>query len=96
MMKALRLAAGVALISVLAYGCDDRRDEVDETPVYRETPAPETPRPEVRDEGPAERTGRVIDRATKRAADAVGHGLEEAGREIQENVPEPDHRDPAD
>jgi hypothetical protein len=85
------LLASFAL--VFSTACEDRDAGVDEGTEYRE-PAPTEPQSEAvpREEGPAERTGRIVDKATKRAAEAVGRGLEEAGREIQENVPEPDRR----
>lgn len=84
----------IAVFGLLFWaGCEDRR-VVEEPTIYRETALATAPAdvPPTRQEGPAERTGRVVDDALDRAAETVGRGLEEAGREIRENVPEPGRR----
>lgn len=69
--------------------CEDRGADFDDTDeAYQESPQT----PPTRQEGPAERTGRIIDEATRRAAEAVGEGLEEAGQEIKQRTPEPRER----
>ncbi|HOQ86739.1 MAG TPA: hypothetical protein PLQ89_13595 [Phycisphaerae bacterium] len=79
-----------SLVLVFSTACENRDSGVNEGGGYRETPAERQSDATPREEGPAERTGRIVDEATKRAAEAVGHGLREAGREIQEHVPAPD------
>lgn len=56
-------------------------------------PAPPATAP-AREEGPAERVGRVVDESAERAAEAVGQGLEEAGREIQQHTSDPEPPEP--
>lgn len=89
----------LALISSLVLACEDREPrDVDTYEPPRQQLAPEQERQEptiderpVREpqpEGPAERTGKIIDEVTKDAAESVGRGLEEAGEEVQRHVPE--------
>jgi hypothetical protein len=84
MRSAILLLACGALFCFTA--CEDRQTDMDDTDeTYRESPQT----PPTREQGPAERTGRIIDEASRRAAEAVGEGLKKAGKEIEENVPEP-------
>lgn len=84
-MKFLTMLLAALALAFSNTACEDRDRQIDET-------TDGTP-PAVREEGPAERTGRIVDEATREAAEAVSKGLEKAGKEVREHVPPSDDPD---
>ena len=68
-MKKVLRALALGLPLTLALGCP---------------PEPQDPRQVDVDEGPAERTGRVLDEAAEEIGEEIGEGMEEAGEELRE------------